>query len=224
MKEIRNLLLQCVKPQKATFFKTGAGDYGEHDRFMGVSVPHIRKIAKQFAHLSLDELQILIESPFNEERLLALIILVNCYQKTKDQALYTFYIKNLKHVNNWNLVDASAHLILGAHLFERDKNILIELSKSQKIWEKRISIVSTWYFIRQNDTNWTFKLVTMMLGDKHDLIHKASGWMLREAGKRDPLKLRDFLDKYAKEMPRTMLRYAIEKLPLEERKIYMSIT
>ncbi len=221
MKAIKSLLLQYAKPQRGVFFKTGPGDYAEHDQFMGVSVPNLRRIAKQFSTLGPEEIQVLIESPFNEERFLALIILVERYQTTKSLEIYEFYMKNLYHVNNWNLVDASAHLILGAHVFDKEKTILLDLAQSQVMWERRISIVSTWYFIRKNETDWTFKLAEMMLDDPHDLIHKACGWMLREAGKRNLLKLKDFLRQHGQKMPRTMLRYAIEKFPPEERKIYM---
>ena len=209
---------------KTVFFKTGPGEYAEGDEFIGVAVPNLRKIAKSFATLSLEEITCLITSKINEERLLALIILVNQYQKAppfKQEELYQFYRDNLHHVNNWNLVDASAHLILGAQLEAKNKDILLTLAKSEIMWERRIAIVATWAFIRKNELDWTFKIATILLQDSHDLIHKAVGWMLREAGKRDEAKLVDFLEHNAQKMPRTMLRYAIEKFPPPQRKLYL---
>lgn len=206
------------------FFKTGVGQYAEHDQFMGVTVPAVRKIAKNYQKLSLAEIQILIDSPMNEERLLALLILVNQYQKAEQDAkieLYEFYLRNLPQVNNWNLVDSSAHLILGAHLVNADKQVLLNLAQSEILWHRRIAIVATWYFIRKNDLVWTFKIARMLLNDHHDLIHKAVGWMLREAGKKDQNSLRLFLNEHAFKMPRTMLRYAIEKFPEHQRKEYL---
>lgn len=221
---IKSLLQQeasTPKEKQAVFYKTGIGDYAEKEQFIGVKVPILRKIAKNFQDLTLAEIQIFIGSPINEERLFALFILINQYQKAqndnhhKDQ-IYKFYMCNLKHVNNWNLVDSSAHTILGAHLFHQnnqaDPNILFTLARSKVIWERRIAIISTWYFIRNNDFEFTFKLAEMLINDKHDLIHKAVGWMLREAGKRNQSKLVAFLEKHVSHMPRTMLRYSIEKL------------
>lgn len=212
--QLNNLI--TLSPQKAgVFFKTGPGDYADHDKFLGVRVPNLRKLAKIYMHLQFDMLQILLESKFNEERMLALIILTNQYEKGSvelKENIFQFYLKNLSHINNWNLVDASAHLLIGAHLHQKEKHLLLELSKSSILWERRIAIVSTWYFIRQQDVEWTFSIASQLLEDSHDLIHKAVGWMLREAGKRDETQLIKFLDKYASKMPRTMLRYAIERL------------
>jgi 3-methyladenine DNA glycosylase AlkD len=216
-------LSEKSKIKNAIFFKTGPGSYSEHDQFIGVSVPELRKIAKIFPHISLDELQELLYSKTNEVRLLALIILVAQYQTSNEKAQaerYEFYRKHLSQVNNWNLVDASAHHIIGAHLFDRKRNSLLELAKSAAMWERRISIVSTGYFIRKHDLAWTFKIARLLLNDEHDLIHKAVGWMLREAGKRDESTLIAFLDEHAVAMPRTMLRYAIEKFPEVKRKHY----
>lgn len=201
--------------QHTLYYKTGPGEYAEHDKFLGIPNPELRKLSKEFKKLSLDELQTLIESPFNEKRLLALFILTLQYQKSDTQTkikIFEFYLKNTKHINNWNLVDASAHLIIGAHLFETKRELLNKLTQSQNLWERRIAIVSTWYFIRKNDLDWTFKIAKKLLKDEHDLMHKAVGWMLREAGKRDEKELIAFLDKHAKQMPRTMFRYAIERL------------
>lgn len=213
-----------AEKQNIIFFKTGPGDYAEHDKFKGISVPILRKLAKQHYDLSPTELQTLIKSQFNEERLLALFILVKQYQLADNNTcedLYSFYISNIKYVNNWNLVDASAHLIVGAHLVKKNKKFLLELAKSDIIWERRIAIVATWHFIRNNELNWTFKLAKLLIKDKHDLIHKAVGWMLREAGKRDQSQLIEFLDLHHTKMPRTMLRYAIEKFPEPQRKEYL---
>lgn len=225
--EIKVLLQQNIKGDaeiKAIFFKTKPGEYAEHDRFIGVSVPSLRKIAKQFRLLALSDVQQLMKSPFNEERLLALLILVNQYQKgneTIKNEIYQFYLSNLKYINNWNLVDASAHLIVGAHLLSSNKQILLTLATSKILWERRIAMVATWYFIRQQEFEWTIKIAELLLNDPHDLIHKATGWMLREMGKKDQTLLINFLNQYAHLMPRTMLRYAIEKLTPEERQQYL---
>lgn len=228
VKEIQELLQQSItipKDRTTMFFKTGSGEYAAHDQFIGVTVPNIRTIAKKFATLSLKDIQTLLASPINEERLLALFILTNQYIKAdlqNKEKLYLFYLDNLRYINNWNLVDASAHLIIGAYLFNNHKDLLITLAQSKNLWERRIAIVSTWYFIRQNNVEWTFKIALLLLNDTHDLIHKAVGWMLREAGKRDQDALVIFLDEHAKQMPRTMLRYAIEKFPEDARKSYLS--
>ena len=217
--------LVIVSPEKSKmFFKTGTGHYAEHDTFIGVTVPDLRKLAKEFKDLSLQDLQTLIASPINEERLLALFILVDQYQKEnmhQKNVLYNLYLHNIQHVNNWNLVDASAHLIIGKHLDNADKKLLITLAQSKNLWERRIAIVATWYFIRKNELEWTFNVAKLLLNDTHDLIHKAVGWMLREAGKRNETLLIQFLDEYAAIMPRTMLRYAIEKFPREQRNDYL---
>lgn len=224
---IHNILQNEAKLHKsnaARFFKTGAGEYAEHDRFIGVSVPFLRKLSLQFESISLEALKQLISSKINEERLLALLILIRKYEKSsKDlkKIYYQFYLDNLHCVNNWNLVDASAHLMMGAHLSFSNKAILLNLAQSKIIWERRIAIVSTWYFIRQGKLEWTFKIAEVLLNDSHDLIHKAVGWMLREAGKQNEESLILFLNQYAERMPRTMLRYAIEKFPESKRKSYL---
>jgi len=225
--QIKSMLAESStipKDKQSYFFKTDPGSYAAHDQFIGVPVPTIRTIAKNFLDLSLDEITQLLKSPINEERFLGLIILVHQYQKADDshkEELYQFYMNNLKHVNNWNLVDASAHLIVGAHLFDKNKDILVSLAQSDILWERRVAIVATWYFIRKNDLTWTFKIASMLMNDTHDLIHKAVGWMLREAGKKDTQQLIDFLNIHATHLPRTMLRYAIEKFPEQQRKSYL---
>ncbi len=221
--QIKDILQNSISvpPHKAAaFFKTGTGHYAEGDEFIGVTVPNLRKIAKKFMFLTLDDLQVLLASKINEERLLALIILTKQYQNEDDQGkerLYQFYMQNLKYVNNWNLVDASAHLIIGAHLWDKDRSSLLNLATSEILWERRIGVVSTWYFIRKNDLAWTFKIASLLLCDTHDLIHKAVGWMLREAGKKDEARLISFLCDHAHQMPKTMLRYAMERLSKEQK-------
>jgi 3-methyladenine DNA glycosylase AlkD len=225
--EIQSILqtLVTMSPDKAAiFFKIGPGQYGEHDVFMGVTVPNLRKCAKDFMHITLQDLGLLMSSKINEERFLALIILTKKYEKAtlQDQEqVYQFYQDHLNHVNNWNLVDTSAHLIIGEHLWDKDRSSLLDLAVSQNLWHRRIAIVSTWYFIRKNDLDWTFKIADILLHDPHDLIHKAVGWMLREAGKKNQESLIQFLEKNATKMPRTMLRYAIEKFSQEERRDYL---
>lgn len=227
LEEIRHeLQYHAIPPdqRKGVFFKTGVGDYAEHDKFLGVPVPRLREIAKKHHALDVTMLITLLQSSINEERLLALIIMVARYQKGDAQCqeeLFKLYQCHIKHINNWNLVDASAHLIVGAYLYHKDKAYLEQLAISPMLWERRIAIVATWYFIRQNEFDWTLKLAETLITDKEDLIHKAVGWMLREMGKKDDKPLLLFLDKHASQMPRTMLRYAIERLPQAMRMHYM---
>ncbi|WP_323811256.1 DNA alkylation repair protein [Rickettsia conorii] len=189
---------------------------------MGVTVPTLRTIAKSYYNLDMEDLSQLITSEFNEERFLALAILIMQYQTAQDKEfLYNFYLNNIKHVNNWNLVDASAHHIIGAYLWDKEKDYLFTLTKSEILWERRIAIVATWYFIKNNTLDTTFEIAKLLLNDKHDLMHKAVGWMLREAGKKDEKQLIDFLDCYTLQVPRTAVRYAIERLPQEVYKKYL---
>lgn len=214
-----------VEKRKSVFFKTGPGDYAEHDQFLGIPTPKLREIAKRYRGISLDVIAELLKSPINEVRLLALMMLVERYQKSNSSIqteIFQLYLSHISHINNWNLVDASAHYIVGAHLYSQDKNLLIELASSNIMWERRIAIVSTWYFIRKNEFEWTIKIAEILLSDQHDLIHKAVGWMLREMGKRDETHLILFLNQYVSQMPRTMLRYAIEKLRNEHKRMYMT--
>lgn len=209
----------------ARFFKTGEGEYGAHDQFIGVPNPALRLLAKQWKDLEIAEILRLLNSPINEERLLSLFILIHQYEKgdeQKKEKIYELYLAHSEQVNNWNLVDASARDIVGAHLFEQDKEILLKLAQSPSLWERRIAIVATWYFIRKDHFEWTIKLAELLLRDKEDLMHKAVGWMLREVGERDENELKKFLNTHALKMPRTMLRYAIEKLQQDERKAYMA--
>jgi 3-methyladenine DNA glycosylase AlkD len=227
---IRDQLKQYANPSKAAnplFFKTGPGEYAQHDQFLGISVPVLRTVARQFSDLPREEITLLLQSPYNEERSLALFILVLQYKKGSDatkRIIYDYYRAHIAHINNWNLVDASAHEIIGAYLFHytQDKNVLIRLAQSDNLWERRIAMIATLYFIRKSDVSWTYMIAQMLLNDAHDLIHKAVGWMLREAGKKNEKQLLTFLDKNAAHMPRTMLRYALEKLSPTLRAQYMN--
>lgn len=220
-------LIALENPEKAKFlagfFKTGKGQYAEGDRFLGIPVPEVRNVVRQFKNLSLCECEELLQSVYNEERLLALLILVGQFQKGKNQvAICRLYLKHRKQVNNWNLVDASAPLILGLHLVNRERDVLYKLAKSRFLWDRRIAIVSTFAFIRNNDFDDTLKITALLLNDAEDLLHKACGWMLREVGKRNTPVLEQFLQQHGSKMPRTMLRYAIERFPEDRRKLFLA--
>lgn len=215
------------------FFKTGPGQYGEGDIFYGATVPEIRNVARKYKDVALDDVQELLKNKYHECRLVALMILVEKYEKSRTdldkKIIYELYLHNSKYINNWDLVDLSAHKIVGAYLYNkdekgknRDRSILYKLAKSKDLWEKRISIISTFYFIYRKDFNDSLKISEILVDDKHDLIQKAVGWMLREVGKRDQNVEEEFLKKYHKTMPRTMLRYAIEKFDDKKKKFYMS--
>jgi len=207
------------------FFKTGKGQYGENDKFLGIKVPIQRKIAKKYyKETTLEEIQALLSSNFHELRLTALFILIfqfNKSEKSIKEAIYQLYINNLKYINNWDLVDLSAPKIIGEYLSTNNKDILYKLAKSKNLWEKRISIISTYTFIKQNQFENTLKISEILLKDNHDLIHKAVGWMLREIGKKDQSTEENFLKIHYKTMPRTMLRYAIEKFEEPLRQKYL---
>ena len=228
LKSLRAILKKQANPEQAKvylrFFKTGKGEYGESDEFLGIKVPVSRKIAKQFKDLSLSEIQELLYSKMHEERLIALFILTEQYSKgdeEKKKVIYDFYLKNLKRVNNWDLVDLSAEKIIGAYLLEKDKQILFKFTRSKNLWKRRIAIMSTFHFIKNGLYDTTFEIADVLLKDEHDLIHKAVGWMLREIGNRDVKIEEAFLKKQYKNMPRTMLRYAIEKFPEKKRQSYL---
>jgi len=234
-KELENKIKKVANPSKVKdyqrFFKTGKGEYGEGDLFLGIVVPEQRKIAKELSNLDMNEIQELIDSKYHEKRMIGLFILIKKYErackinddKTKKQ-IFEFYIKCAKNgrVNNWDLVDLSAPNIVGNYLLDNNRDILYQLAISNNLWEKRISILSTFAFIRQSDFQDVIKISEILLQDRHDLIHKAVGWMLREVGKRDKKILEEFLKKNYTKMPRTMLRYAIEKFPEAERKKWLS--
>jgi len=225
LSKIKSDLLEFAVPEKVSiyqsFFKTGKGQYGEGDIFLGVSVPNNRIVAKKHKDVSLGIVEDLLNSKVHEERLLGVLILVQKYKETNDDNIAKFYLLHNKKINNWDLVDLSADKIVGHYYFKRDRSPLHLLAKSNNIWERRTSIVATYYFIKNNEFSDTLKVSEMLLGDSHDLIHKAVGWMLREVGKRDLNMEEEFLKKYYKKMPRTMLRYAIEKFPEEKRLSYL---
>ena len=229
--DVRKELKSMADPDKAAilqrFFKTGPGYYGEGDIFIGVMVPQSRQIAKKFSQLPLGEVRTLLYSCIHEERLVALLILAWRYNSSlsssmEKEEIAKFYLEHIKQVNNWDLVDLSAPNILGAHLVDRDhrRRLLYRLAGSENVWERRIAILATLHFIRNDDFSETLKIAGMLLHDRHDLIHKAVGWMLREVGKRDATAQEAFLEKYWSVMPRTMLRYAIERLPENQRLHY----
>ncbi len=206
------------------FFKTGPGEYAEGDRFIGVKIPALRNLSKEYADLSLNECGQLLSSKIHEERMLALLILLNQFTRGDENAkkdIYGFYMRNTKYINNWDLVDVSAHHIVGAYLIKRSKKLLYVLVKSSNLWERRIAIIATFHFITHNQFSDTLDLSQKLLADKEDLIHKAVGWMLREVGKRDMKAEETFLKAHYKKMPRTMLRYAIEKFPEPKRQNYL---
>jgi len=207
------------------FFKTGPGQYGEGDIFLGIKVPVQREAIKKYLTLKLEDLQELLNTKIHEYRLSALFILVAQYKKAdakNKKLIFNFYLKNSKNINNWDLVDLSAPNIVGDYLLDKDRKILYKLASSKNIWERRIAILATFTFLRDKDFKETIKISELLLKDEHDLIHKAVGWMLRESGKREEKVLLKFLDKYYKIMRRTMLRYAIEKLPENKRKFYLA--
>ncbi|MFZ2154296.1 MAG: DNA alkylation repair protein [Candidatus Moraniibacteriota bacterium] len=210
------------------FFKTGKGQYGEGDKFLGLIMPIQRDIAKRFSMLEFDCIKQLLKSEYHDFRMIGLLILTYKYEKADiklRKEIYQFYLKNLKAVNNWDLVDLTVPQIMGRYLWESgaDRKILYKFVKSKNLWERRISILATFYFLKNKDSKDTLKLAEMVLKDREDLIHKATGWMLREMGKRDLSALIKFLDKYATVMPRTMLRYSIEKLTPAERSYYLKL-
>ncbi len=206
------------------FFKTGPGEYGEGDRFLGIRVPALRALVREFQDLPLADALEMLRSEWHEERLFALLLMVRRYQRDAEarRAVFDAYLAHTRWINNWDLVDASAEHVVGAHLFDRDRALLDELARSESVWERRIAIVSTFHFIRKNDFATTLRIAEALLGDRHDLIHKAVGWMLREVGKRDVATLESFLGAHHRRMPRTALRYAIERFPEPRRRAWLT--
>lgn len=226
--KIQKRLRQFASREKAqvlqSFFKTGPGEYGDGDIFLGVVVPDIRKVAKEFHDTSLGEITTLLASTVHEERLLALLMLVHAYAGGDDslkRKIYGLYLKNTKYINNWDLVDLSAPNIVGAFLLDKSRKPLYAFARSKDLWKRRISILATFQFIRQNDFDDTLGIAKILLTDEHDLLHKAVGWMLREVGKRSLPVEEKFLGQHYKKMPRTMLRYAIERLQEGKRRKYL---
>ena len=229
--EVKQAMQKIASPEIAKimmrFFKTGEGQYGFGDKFIGIKVPLQREISKKF-ELSLNEIQKLLESPIHEHRLVALFILIRNYNKLRDEKskkiIFDFYLKNTKYINNWDLIDLSAERIMGEYLLEKtakEKEIIYKFAKSDSIWERRIAMLTTFQFIKEGKYEDSLKIAEILLNDKHDLIHKAVGWMLREIGKRDLKVEEEFLKKHYRKMPRTMLRYAIEKFNPKKREFYM---
>lgn len=216
-KELNALKNKNYAEHAQRFFKTGKGEYGEGDCFLGIRVPELRKLAKGYKEISLNDVQKLLDSKWHEKRLMALFILIHQFKKNPEQS-YKLYINNFKNINNWDLVDTTCHKIIGPYLFEKDRSILYKWAKSKDLWTKRISMMSTYYFIQRKQFEDTLNLAEILLNDKHDLIHKVVGWMLREIGNKSKATEDTFLKKHYKVMPRTMLRYAIERYPQAERK------
>ncbi len=226
--EIPRRLREIAEPDRAAkhqrFFKTGKGEYGEGDKFIGVRVPLIRKLVREFRGLSPQETKTLLFSSWHEERLFALLLMCDSFDRGDDERkeeIYNLFMNSTSQINNWDLVDSSAPYIAGAWLFERDRTSLYKFAGSEKLCERRIGIISTQYFIRKNDYADTMRIAEILLEDREDLIHKAVGWMLREVGNRNMKTEEIFLKKYYSKMPRTMLRYAIEKFPEEKRQRYL---
>ena len=227
-KEISKLLQKMGNKKDARFlqgfFKTGVGQYGEGDIFLGIRVPALRKMAKEYKALPLKEVLLLLRSPYHEVRLFALILFVNTFAKSDEtiqKKIYNLYVANTRYINNWDLVDISAPNIVGAFLMERSRKPLYQLAKSKSLWERRMATLATFYFIKNNQFADALKIARILLQDKEDLIHKAAGWMLREIGKRDIACAESFLQKHCQVMPRTMLRYAIERFTPSKRRKYM---
>lgn len=228
--QIQRALNKLANKKQATvlqrFFKTGAGQYGEGDKFLGIKVPEQRTVAKKYyQEAAVSEINELIHSPYHEHRLTGLIILVLKFPRAaadEQKQIFDFYLKNTDRINNWDLVDLTAPNIVGTWLLTRDRKILYKLAKSKLLWDRRIAILATYTFIRAKQFDDTIKISEILLADKHDLMHKAVGWMLREMGKRNEKELIKFLDKYTHQLPRTALRYAIEKLPETKRKYYLN--
>jgi 3-methyladenine DNA glycosylase AlkD len=227
-RDVQKRLKKLGNPEHAAisqkFFKTGPGEYGQGDIFIGIRVPVLRKLVKEFKDLPASEVEILLRSPIHEERLLAILLFVRIFKNGDDDVkkdIYDLYLKSTEFINNWDLVDASAEHIVGAYLLDKNKAPLYRLAQSKALWERRIAIISTFYFIRRHEFSETLKICNMLLADRHDLIHKATGWMLRDIGKRDLKIEENYLKAHYKKMPRTMLRYAIEKFPEEKRQRYL---
>ena len=229
LEELKKELQESANEKQAKilqrFFKTGKGEYGEGDIFLGIKSQPIKDIAKKYSNLSLPKIQELLKSKIHEHRVCAMRILNRKYKKANEEEkanIFNFYLENKKNINNWDLVDLSAPGIVGHFLYDKKKNILYNLANSGNLWERRIAIVSTFHFISKEEFQDTLAISEILLNDSHDLIHKAVGWMLREVGKRDEEVLEDFLKKHCKNMPRTMLRYAVEKFDEEKRKEYLN--
>jgi 3-methyladenine DNA glycosylase AlkD len=228
LNKVKEELQKLSNPEKAKilsgFFKTGKGEYGEGDVFFGIPVPEQRKIARKYSDLPLKDIRKLLSGKIHEYRLVALLILIRQYgkgNKCGKKEIFDFYLANTRHINNWDLVDLSAPNIIGDYLLDKDRAILYKLVKSDNLWGKRIAIMATFTFIRNNQFEDTFRIAEIFLYGQHDLIQKAVGWMLREVGKRDQAQEEEFLARYCSKMPRTMLRYAVERFDEQKRRLYL---
>jgi 3-methyladenine DNA glycosylase AlkD len=230
--DVRRALRQFASPERAVnvarFFKTGKGQYAEGDVFIGATVPEQRLVGRQFRELPLAETDELLASEIHEERLTALLILVHQFTRATDDAvrgrIYRLYLKRLPYINNWDLVDCSAEYIVGGWLADKDRSVLDRFARSQHLWTRRVAMLATFHYIKKGEADEALRIAEALLGDRHDLIHKAVGWMLREVGKRvSPAKLRAFLKEHVTAMPRTALRYAIERFPAAERAKWLAI-
>jgi 3-methyladenine DNA glycosylase AlkD len=224
-RDIRKLARRERAETNKWFFKTGPGEYGEGDRFLGLTLPQLRALAREYRDMPLRYVVTLLHSPWHEERLLALLIMVGQYVRADTptrQTIHQLYLQNTRWINNWDLVDSSAAQIVGAHLETGDRRTLRRLARSTSLWERRIAMIATYHYIKQVDFRDAFAVAELLLKDDHDLIHKAAGWMLREIGKRDRRAEERFLKKHASRMPRTMLRYAVEKFPQPLRRKYLA--
>jgi 3-methyladenine DNA glycosylase AlkD len=229
LRALKSQIRKAASPERARinkwFFRTAPGEYGAGDRFLGVTVPQLRVFARTYRDLPLRDVEQLLQSPWHEERLLALLILVRRHAGADAgdrRAIHRLYLRNSRRINNWDLVDSSAPQIVGAHLAQGDRSILRRLARSTSLWERRMAIVATQHFIRQGDFDDALRIAALLVHDDHDLIHKAVGWMLREIGNRSRAAEERFLRRHAHEMPRTMLRYAIEKFPESKRQQYLN--
>ena len=227
-KQIQQRLRSFASKEKAAllmgFFKTGPGQYGEGDRFLGVMVPQTRMVVKEFREAPLPEVAKLLRSPWHEDRLCALLLLVSKFERGDDvqrKKIFDLYLKNTRYINNWDLVDLSAHKIVGPSLDGGSRALLYRLARSKSLWERRIAVLATFHYIPRSDFDDSLVLAELLLDDDHDLMHKAVGWMLREVGKKDVSVLEGFLKKHHRRMPRTALRYAIERFPEAKRKRYL---
>ena len=228
LNKIKNELQQLGNPAQARvlqgFFKTGKGEYGEGDVFRGIKIPVLRKLAKKYQDATCADVEKLLSSKFHEDRMLALLLLLAKYSKADDagkKQIYTLYLRNTRFINNWDLVDVTAHHIVGHYLMDKSREPLYRLARSKIIWKRRIAIIATFHYIRQNMFDDTLKIAGMLINDPHDLMHKAVGWMLREVGKRALQLEEQFLKTHYRQMPRTMLRYAIERFPEAKRRAYL---
>lgn len=223
---LRPLAAPRVAEASQRFFKTGPGDYGHGDRFLGIRVPTLRTVAREYRAAPLSAALALLRSPLHEERLVALFVLVDQFARGTPAArrqIFSEYLKHVpKHINNWDLVDSSAHLIVGAYLEQRDRGVLYELARSPHLWSRRVAIMATFWLVKRGSFDDTLALAELLLDDGHDLIHKAVGWMLREVGNRDAELAQRFLKRHCRRMPRTMLRYAIERFPPSKRRAYFA--